>query len=142
MWLLTLLASSRELLSYVKIYLEGWNFHVLGKVLQLSQRQGGRENGTRRKHNRKGEKKEKLWRHNKNIHPFSQVFTESSAVSGKPFSHLPVRRGSKFLFSLLLLIYSSIVNILILTFLKLKKNFNFFKNFILYTLNVCSFTVC
>ena len=38
MWLLTLLASSRELLSYVKIYLEGWNFHVPGKVLQLSQR--------------------------------------------------------------------------------------------------------
>lgn len=56
-WPLTLLASSWELLSYVKIYLEGWNFHLFGKVLQLSQRQGGREKGTRRKHNRKGEKK-------------------------------------------------------------------------------------
>lgn len=70
-WFLTLLASSWELLSYVKIYLEGWNFLPPGKVLQLSKRWWERD-WTKAENIIGKEKKRKLQRHNKNIHPFSR----------------------------------------------------------------------
>lgn len=66
-----------------------------------SHRDGGRENGTGRKHNRKGEKK-KNYGDTIKISTLSHKSSPDSAAVGRAFSHLPVRQGSKFLFSSLL----------------------------------------